>query len=162
MLADCKHRGAVRIRPPAAVAGVPEWGLAMRHFPDSAAIVWPAVKKTVPGHEDQYLELVAACSEPTFVAVTDVTTHEAFAYEWKSPYSQMLRFLACYGKAAFRPGVRAFMAGKVQTFVMIVALAGGFMLSKTEIGKLCSFIGCAVPPGSDLFYTLYCFVEFSL
>jgi hypothetical protein len=136
------------------VPGGEQWLLALHHWGDSAALVWPCKRVAFPHHPGSfYYDVDTTLIEPQLICICQLTDWKATTFEFKSPCWQWfhMRESARVLPAAVRR-VEVLPPGPLQE---IAAKSGWWSLGASFINELASHLNIKVPGASSLFHTLF-------
>lgn len=125
------------------------WLLALHHWADSAALVWPCRRlRFHDGTNELWFDLHDD-GEPRLLAFCSVEDWEATTFDFRSPSWQQMR---CQPPAAgMPPAVRRVQRFAPMPVLEVAARCGWWRLGKVFLSNLAKHVGCELPPASTIF-----------
>lgn len=126
------------------------WLFAIRSWPDSAVLCFPAKTMKVPGTDDLYWEPDLSFDAPTLMPFWRLDGLEAVAYVWRPPSWQVATHPAM---RELSPALRAFSsAGVAPMPLLTVAAECAFWdIERSTLVRLGGFVGAHIEPSMSLF-----------
>ncbi|CAK0903096.1 unnamed protein product, partial [Prorocentrum cordatum] len=142
------------------------WMLAMGHFNDGAAVMYPVAERDVPGANGACYELDRSdfLARELCHAVLDVDQWDAAPVKWKSPYSQLIEH---GGHGAQVDGfadaaIRVIRTGPVEALKAVVARRCFGNLNQSQLVKYAAYLGCELEDTTSLLHVCESLIRFCI